>query len=452
MKKIKFIIALWIGKMLAVATRIVSKERGTNIPGSFAMKICKDLISRFSNVDYDKVIFVTGTNGKSTTNNMIVHCMRTAEKKVCTNLEGANLIGGIATAMIKDATLFGKMKSEYLIFETDERFLQFIHKYLPAKNICITNIQKDQVQRNGEPDYIYKKIKNVISNDVNIYVNNQEPRVKSLEDFAKNVTYYGVDKNEKSFKKDSKYSVTMPCPKCNSKIEFEYYNVDNVGKFRCTKCDHHSSDDIKYIAKNVDYKNHTIECIGNTFEVNYTQAFFMYNYVLCIAICTNFGIDKEDIKKAFKTFKNIGGRFEIVKYKDKEIKYVRMKQENPETLQSALDYICSDNSKKIFVMGLAEVKDFTPFYANTFYAYDCDFKKLEESNVEKYICFSDAVAYDSANRLIYEGVPGEKIEIIPTENVKEVLNKLDELESNNVYIITLLKEFEKLQKEAKKSN
>ena len=449
MKKIKFIVALWIGKIVVILTKIIDKERGTNVPGAFAFKVSKDFISNFTNIDYEKVVFITGTNGKSTTNNMIVHCMRSAGKTVCTNIEGANLITGIATAMIKYSNIWGKMKTEYLVFETDERFLKYIHELLPAKNICITNIQKDQVQRNGEPDYIYQKIKNIIKDDINIYVNNQEPRSKSFEDFSKNVVYYGVEKNVKSFKKDDKYSVTMPCPKCNGKIKFDYYNVDNIGNFECTSCGHRSNNDIEFLAKNIDYSNNTFECLGNTYKIDYVQPYFIYNYILCIAICKKIGISDDKIEQALRTFKNLSGRFEVVKYGDKRIKYVRMKQENPETLQSALDFVCDDKEKKILVMGLSEVKDINPYYANTFYTFDCDFKKLKKANIEKYICFSEAVAYDSANRLIYDGIPKEKIEIIPTENEKEVLDKIKEYKCNNIYLITLLKKFEEIKEEVK---
>ena len=211
----KFTIALIVGKILAFITKIVSKNRGTNIPGAYANKIKADFIAGFKGIDYDKTIFVTGTNGKSTTNNIVVHTLKTAGKTVTTNLEGANLIGGIATALIKNSTITGKLKTEYLCLEVDERSFAKIHKLLPARNMCITNLQKDQVQRNGEPDFIYQKLKKVITPEMTLFLNNEEPRVKSFEDLGCKVVYYSVEKNKNSFVKDGFYDVTLPCPKCN---------------------------------------------------------------------------------------------------------------------------------------------------------------------------------------------------------------------------------------------
>ena len=189
MKKIKFHIALIVGKTIAFIVNIIAKGRGTNLSGKYAYKICKNFIKEFKNIDYSKVVFITGTNGKSTTNNMIINALKTAGKTVTTNLEGANLITGIATAMIKNSTITGKIKTEYMIFETDERYLKQTFDQLPAKNICITNLQKDQVQRNGEPDFIYQKIKAVLNKDMTIYVNNEETRAKSFEDIGCKVGY-----------------------------------------------------------------------------------------------------------------------------------------------------------------------------------------------------------------------------------------------------------------------
>ena len=446
----KFIIALIVGKIIAFFTKLVSKERGTNIPGAYANKIKKDFIAGFKGIDYNKVIFITGTNGKSTTNNIIVHTLKTAGKTVTTNLEGANLIGGIATALIKNSSFTGKVKTEYICLEIDERSFARIYEYLPAKNVCITNLQKDQVQRNGEPDYIYQKLKKVINSDMTLFINNEEPRVKSFEDIGCKVVYYSVEKNKDSFEKKGFYDVALPCPKCNDKIKFEYYNVDNIGKFKCAACDFKSGIQPDVCIKNINYDTNEFECNEHKYKVPYNQPFFMYNYALCIAICNKFEIGYENVKEAFATFKNIGGRLETIKYGTKEIKYIRIKQENPETLQSAFDYISRDNTPKILMIGLEQIADFQPYYTNTFYAWDCDVDRLDSSNIERYICFSDAVAYDTANRLIYGGINKEKISIIPSDSDEEILKELDKYNLDNVYLITWLHKYEELLKDTAK--
>lgn len=452
MKKLRFLFALWVSKFVAIVINKIDKTRGTNKSGQIACKICKNFISYFKGVDYNNVILVTGTNGKSTTTNIIAHVLKSANKKVATNIEGANLMTGVATTLIKNSSLTGKFNKEMLLLEIDERSLAAIYKLLPAKHLCITNLQKDQVQRNGDPDYIYQKIKPVVNKDITIYVNNEEPRVKSFEDFAGKVVYYGIEKNEKSFEKNDFYDVSCPCPKCNGKIKFEFYNVDNIGKFECLNCGYKSEEEINYFAKDIDYDNNTFVCGETVYSMPYTQPFFIYNFVLAIAICKQFGIKEEDVQQSFKDFKNISGRLETIKFKTKEIKYIRIKQENPETLQTAFDYVSRDNRPKIFMLGLEQLVDFPPYYTNTFYAFDCDLKKVIDSNVERYICFSEAISYDEANRLIYSGIDKDKISILPTDSDEEILKELDKYDIDNVYLITWIKKYEELNKEVKKYN
>ena len=63
-------------------------------------------------------------------------------------------------------------------------------------------------------------------------------------------------------------------------------------------------------------------------------------------------IGYEDIQKGFETFKNPADRREVYHYRGKTIHYLRIKQENPETMQNALDTIARDNTKKAIFMGL----------------------------------------------------------------------------------------------------
>lgn len=445
MRNLKFIFTLLFGKGLMLFADVFARGRGTNMPGARANAIMPDFIGHFTGINPEKVIFVTGTNGKSTANNMIVHALSTAGKNVCSNLEGANMIGGVATALIRNSTLNGRMKTEFFSFEIDERSFAAIYKYIPAKNVCITNLQKDQVQRNGEPDYIVRKFADVFNDDMTLFLNDGEPRSKFFEDFSDNVFYYGVGRTEYSFLKNRFYDVTMPCPKCNDKICFDYYNVDNIGKFHCAGCGFSSEENVDFCAHNVDFSECGFDCNGYHFKVTNREPFYLLNYALCIAVCTCLGLTNDEIQRSFLSFKNIGGRMEILKYKTKTIKYIRIKQENPETLQTALDYIAKDKNPKILLMGLEEIKDFEPNYTNTFYSYDVDFESLKKNNIKHYICFSETVAYDTANRMIYAGIDRVNISVLPSDSNEAILAELDKFDIDNVYLITWLKKYNELE-------
>ena len=448
---VRFYIVLFITKFIAKIVNIIDKQKGTNISGKIAVKLCPDFVAKFKNIDSDKTVFVTGTDGKTTTTNMIAYVVRESGKKVATNSEGANLLQGVATTLIKNSKLSGKFNKEYLILEIDERSLPKVYNVLKAKHLVITNLEKDQVQRNGEPDYIYKIFEKVINKDMTIYLNNEEPRSKALERKAGKVVYFGLEKNSKSFEKNSFYDISIPCPKCSSKIIYEYYNLENIGKFKCINCDHKSEDIPDIYVQNINYEEKTFTIEEETYKINNAIAFYIYNYAAIVAICKGLGLKLEDIKQGISSFKNPQERREIITYKGKNIKYLRMKQENPKTLQNALDTIAEDKESKVIFIGLHKVENFPPYYTNTFYFFDCDFDKVVKSGVEKYISFSDTVAYDCANRIVYAGEEKDKIEIVETDNYELVLPELDKFETTNVYFITGMKAYEEIIKLIKKA-
>ncbi len=447
--KIKFFAALYAAKLTAGVIDLVAKGRGTNLPGSVALKIDPQFISHIKGLDPEKAIFVTGTNGKSTTTNLIAHVFKTAGIKTAVNLEGANLIGGVVVSLLRNCGLDGRLKADIVLMETDERFLPIIHKHLPARHLCITNIQKDQVQRNGEPSIIRKKITSIVNPNMNVYVNGDEPNALSLAANARKCIQYGVDKNSESFdKQDDFFSVTMPCPVCQEPVGFETYNVDNIGPFVCDGCGFGTGKN-DYLATDVDFENKTFTVGDEKFPFGYSTPYFLYSYVAALTVASEFGVSKEDIRKAFPTFELVGGRLESLYAGSKEIKYIRMKQENPETLQSAINLIADDKRDKVFVLGLGEITDFDPFYTNTFYTWDCDFRKLVESEMEKCICFSDKVVYDAALRVRFDGMDESKLVILPTNDDKAIIDEIKKCNSDNIYLITLMYKFEAMQKYVK---
>lgn len=449
MSRIRFYAALYIAKILSFGIRLVAKERGTNLPGSVALKIDPGFIGHIKGLDPENTIFVTGTNGKSTTTNLMAHVFEKAGIKAAVNLAGANLIGGVVVTLMHNCGLNGELKADVVLLETDERFMPIIRKQLPAKHICVTNIQKDQVQRNGEPDIIWKKIASALDDDVTVYVNGDEPNALSLGKTCGKCVTYGVDENASSFDKQNDFfSVTMPCPVCHEPIVFDKYNIDNIGPFHCSSCGFGTAMN-NYQAHDIDFENRTFSVDGTTYSFKYSTPYFLYCYVGALALAREFGVPEEKISEAFEDFVNIGGRMETIQAGGKSIKYLRMKQENPETVQSALNVIADDPEEKLFMLGLDELVDFEPHYTNTFYTFDCDFRRLIASNVSRCICFSGTVAYDAALRMLYDGFDPDKLTVLPTNDDKTIVEEMAKYDIDNIYLITWLHKFESLAEYAK---
>lgn len=445
----KFKLALLISKLAAWGINLVAKGRGTNLPGKIALKLDPEFITHIKGLDPDRTIFVTGTNGKSTTTNLMAHVFKKAGLKVAANLEGANLIGGVIVSLLKNISLSGKLEADIVLMETDERFLPIIHKQLPARHLCVTNVQKDQVQRNGEPEIIWRKIASVANDNMTMYANGDEPNALSLGLRAGKCVKYGVDRNSSSFDKQGDFfSVTMPCPVCHEPIEFAAYNIDNIGPFKCPVCGFGGGQN-DFQATDIDFDAKTFRVAGASYDFKYSTPYFLYCYVAALAVARSFGVSEEKISEAFSDFALQGGRMETIKAGGKDIKYLRMKQENPETVQSALNVIAADTNQKVFLLGLDELVDFDPHYTNTFYTFDCDFRKLINSGVEKCICFSGTVAYDAGLRMLYDGFDEERLVILPTNDDEAIISELAKCECDNVYLITWLHKFESLAEYAK---
>ncbi len=432
----RFILTLWISKLVAWAVNLIDKKRGSNYAGKIALKLMSGFVAGFKGIDYDKVFFISGTNGKSTTTNLLYHTLISAGRSVACNTEGANMMGGVATTLIKNSGLTGKFNKEYLVLEIDERSFPLIRKVLPGRNLGLTNLQKDQVQRNGDPDFIYRKIRSAITMDMTLYLNNEEPRSRSLEDFAGKTVYFSVAGNSKTYSDTDYYNVTLPCPKCGHPIAYESYNLKNIGLFHCTRCDYRSVKNSDVLITDVDFAAKTFVCDGIRWDVPYSNPFYIYNFAMCIAICRGIGLENREIQNGFRTFNNPATHTFVFQFRGKEIYYLQGKQENPEALQSQIDVIASDEREKAVFVGLFRVADFQPHYSGSFYFFDCDFTPVVKSNVTNYVAFSETVANDIAARMLLAGADKSQLSIVDSNDLDAIFSELDKMEAKVIYVLT----------------
>ena len=160
-------LAILVCKLGRFVGKLVGK--GSSMPGKFALKICPDILARVQLPEH--IIAVTGSNGKTSTVEMIAAILRAGGKSVVYNEEGSNQIEGVTTLVLTHATFGGKMKADVLLIESDERYAAHSFKFFHPTQFVITNLYRDQLTRNGHPECVYDAILPAIHLDTELILN-----------------------------------------------------------------------------------------------------------------------------------------------------------------------------------------------------------------------------------------------------------------------------------------
>ena len=186
--------SMWAAKLAAIAGRLAGKKSSSG-PGSIALKICPDLISRLEGCIKNKVIVTCGTNGKTTTNNLIYSALvKSGYKVVCNNL-GANMLSGVATAFALECDWLGRLRADYACLEVDEAYTAKVFKYIKPDIVVVTNLFRDQLDRYGEIETLMDIMKSAFesANEPVLLLNGDDPVSSGFGvGYGGKVYYYGI--------------------------------------------------------------------------------------------------------------------------------------------------------------------------------------------------------------------------------------------------------------------
>ena len=418
-----------IAKFIYFVGKIV--HRGSSLPGKVALKLDQNILKKIKLPE--NIIMVTGSNGKTSTTEMIYNVFKENGYKVGCNTEGSNQTEGVTTLILNSCNLFGKVKKDVLVIESDERYLRRTLRYIKPKYLVVTNLYRDQMTRNGHPELIYDIIKEAITDDIHLILNTDDP-LSSLYGYKRNdVTYIGINKNQMDTENQtSVYNDTKYCPNCKHILKYDFYHFAHVGSYKCEECGHER--------KNPDFAITNIDLVkGNItindkyiIQMNLKSLYNAYNLLATFAVTSLVGVEEEKIRKSLNDYVIKNDRVQTFELAGKQAMLLTSKHENSISYDQSLQYIVKEN-KPCTVVIIVDAVSRKYFTSETSWLWDIDFELLNADCIKK-IVLSGKYVNDLSIRLKYANVSKDKI--VTTPDLDEMMKLTKESKNKNIYVVT----------------
>ncbi|MBO5909304.1 MAG: DUF1727 domain-containing protein [Clostridia bacterium] len=423
------IIAIILCKVLRLIGKAVGK--GSSLPGKFALKVCPDVLGRVKLPKY--VIAVTGSNGKTSTTEMIAHILRQGGFNVALNQEGSNQIEGVTTFILNNCTLFGRVRSDVLLIESDERYAKYTFKYFAPTHYVITNLYRDQLTRNGHPMWVFNAIKESISEKSRLILNADDPLVSLFAYGREDTVWFGADKLASDSEEfTSVYNDSVYCPVCQEKMDYSTYHYNHIGHYFCRGCGF-SRQDTDFTVTKADLTEGFAEINGEfTIQLALKSLYNIYNILAAFTVCSIMGMAGGDIASHINNYVLKNGRIVTFKLGGRRGTLLTSKHENSISYDQSLK-IAADDSDGCDVMIIVDAVSRKYFTSDVSWLWDIDFHLLGSENVKK-IVLAGAYANDLAARFSYTDIDSEKIVVI--ESIAEAVEEVNCERSEKLYVIT----------------
>ena len=407
-KNIRFYFAFYLAKISVIALKITKRD-ATQFPGKLAITLCPNFLEQIGKPK--TIIAVTGTNGKTTVCNMIEDCLRENGYDFVDNQLGSNTNSGIASTFIKAAKLSGKPKKDLAVFEIDERSSIRVYPYVKPTYLICTNLFRDSLMRNAHTEFISNMLTTNIPEETKLILNGDDLIVSNLAP-ANDRVYFGIDRiNTDTDSCENIARDIIVCPKCNSKLEYDFVRYNHIGRAHCINCDF-KSPEINYEVTEINLENKIMKVKHNNEEEQYdlinNNIINIYNMLATITILKELGLTKEQINPVLRKQKIVDTRYSKYEVKGKEVITQLAKGMNPIACSRAFDYLRKESGNKAVFILLDDLHEAANGSENIAWHYDTDFEFLKDDSI-KQILTAGARYLDTKVRLQMADIPLDKV-------------------------------------------
>ena len=438
--------AILSARMLSFACKIAGKQ-GVTMAGKLAMKMDPQILRKLASQVRGEIIVTCGTNGKTTTNNLICSALEAEGKKVICNHTGSNMLMGVAAAFVLNASAGGKVDADHAVIEIDEASTVRVFPHFKPDYCVLTNLFRDQLDRYGEIDITMDLLRKAfdMAPDMKIIVNGDDSLSTYLaQESGHPVITYGISEQVKGAQGSADGSTReiregQFCKRCGEKLEYTFYHYSQLGIYRCPKCGFHRPE-IDFDACHVDLKD------GLTFDVkerarsskdpqsaktalrrihaNYRGFYNIYNILACWAAVRTAGIGTEHFDSMLERYNPENGRNEL--FQIGRTKVLLNLAKNPAGFNQNISSVMEDRSQKDLII---VINDNAQDGKDISWLWDVDFDRLQEESIRS-ITVSGLRCHDMRLRLKYVSIKADLI-----ADVKTAIEKRLEDGCGNLYVL-----------------
>lgn len=401
---LRFACARIISAVSTWGLKHVFHRPAANFPGKMALYVDPQLIADLAPRLRKGSIVVVGTNGKTTTTNLLADAVEAAGQRVVCNRTGANLDSGVATALLH------VREADWGVFESDELWLAKILPHLQADYVVLLNLFRDQLDRVGELDRIQDSIVGALGaspNTVLVY-NADDPLCAAIAGRVDNdAMTFGV--GEDLHLTQNTVTDAQMCQQCSSMLDYAYRQYGQLGEYRCPVCGF-ARPALDYAAEDV-----RLSADGLIFHVRgpvqeaelyapFSGAYMVYNLVACYVAADAIGLSASVLQHAIDEFDPQNGRLQFFDVQGRSTLLNLAK--NPTGFNQNIKLVLQDEGPKAVAFF---VNDREADGRDVSWLWDIDFEELAAEH--DLLVFAGGIRRNDVQvRLKYAGIDAELID------------------------------------------
>lgn len=341
-------IARGAGRLTAGALHLAGRS-ASQLPGRVALAIDPHAIADMAPKLGQGAIVVCGTNGKTTTNNVLASAVEASGARVLCNRAGANMAPGVAAALLPGAS------ADWAVIEADELSTINILPELRPRYLVLLNLFRDQLDRAGEIDRVQDVIASALaaSPKTTLVACGDDPLVMGVAHRARKagtrVLTFGI--GEDLHLPADRVPEARFCQVCGAELKYDYRAYAQLGAFRCPKGD--------FCRPSLDWQATGVE-VGRTgvsftvrgaglpepvcISASFGGVYMVYNLMAAFVGAHLAGVDAQDFQRTVDDYHPENGRLQRFRVDGREV--VLNLAKNPTGFNQNISLMLADDRKK----------------------------------------------------------------------------------------------------------